>query len=82
MNTKQAGGVAVSGHPPSPSRPRQFCDFTRNAIRHVPRVAIQEFARPSSAMVCRSRFWFSSEAVVNDRAYSPESAHLYSRGRQ
>jgi len=35
MNTKQAGGVAVSGHPPNPSRPRQFCDFTSNAIRHV-----------------------------------------------
>ena len=51
MNTKQAGGVAVSGHPPNPSRPRQFCDFTSNAIRHVPRFAIREFARPSSAML-------------------------------
>lgn len=79
MNTKQAYG-AVSGHPPNPSRPRQFCDFTSYAIRHVPRVVIREFARPSSAMLLPARFWFSSEAAVYDRAYSFESAHLYSRG--
>ena len=51
MNPKQAGGVAVSGHPPDSARPRQFCYFASKAIRHVPRVAIREFARPASAML-------------------------------
>ena len=51
MNTKQAGGLAVSGDPPDSARPRQFCDFAGKAIRHVPRVAIREFARPACAML-------------------------------
>ena len=51
MNTKQAGGVAVCGHPPDSARPRQFCCFASKATRHVPRVAIREFAWPASAML-------------------------------
>ena len=51
MNGKQAGGVAVSGHPPNSVHPRQSCDITRKAIRRIPWVALREFARHVSAML-------------------------------
>jgi outer membrane protein len=51
MNTTQAGGVAVFGPARDPGRLRQFCDFASGAIADLPRVAIREFARPSSAML-------------------------------
>jgi outer membrane protein len=50
MNRKRAGGVAVSGHPPNSVHPRQSCDLKTKVIRHIPRVAVREFARHASAM--------------------------------
>jgi hypothetical protein len=70
MNKKQAGGVAVSGHRPNPSRPRQLCDFTSNAIRHVSAGCNSRIRTAFIRDALAARFWFSSEAAVNDRSYS------------